>query len=156
MKASTLPATDPMNVYLIGNNPIELSSIYDKLKTNFRAEICFELKGLYSKIRRFRPQCILIDDNLDRVMIKKILRRLSSRNITRDIPVTIIKNNNYTEGFSEAQDFVLKNELTSEGLSRSIKNSIRMKRMQYYLIRKYRKNKGRIQNWWSVISGSEA
>ena len=146
MEALSQPRnTSQISIFLIGNNPIDLGSIYDKIKAinseEYRTEIGFELKGLYNRIRKFRPSCIFIDDNLQKVQIKKILKRLASNSETRDIPITVIKNSNYSEGYSEAQDYLLKEKLTSEKLYRTIKNSMRLKRMQLFIIKKYRKNK---------------
>ena len=142
------PIKESINVFLIGNNPIELSSIYDKLKDiksrTFKTEIGFELKGLVNKIRRFSPSCILIDDNLSRLDIVKLIKKLSSDNKTKNIPITVIKNSNYKEGFSEVQDYVLKESMTSDSLSHSILNAIKFKRMQTYIYKKYKKNKSRI------------
>lgn len=138
-------STSSINVFLIGNNPIELSSVYEKLqniKSNiFNAEIGFEFDGLFNRIKRFNPSCILIDDNIERVKIKKLLKKLTHNSLTKNIPVTVLKNSNYKEGFSEAQDYLLKEDLTSEKLSRSILNSIRFRRMQLFVVKKYRKNK---------------
>ncbi|QSE98155.1 hypothetical protein [Fulvivirga lutea] len=140
--------SSPINVFLIGNNPIELSSVYTQLKqiksSVVNAEIGFELSGLFRKIRKFKPSCILIDDNVEKIKIKKILKKLTQNSDTRDIPITVLKNSNYSEGYSEAQDYLLKENLTSEKLSRSILNSIRFKKMHLYMIKKYRKNKSRL------------
>lgn len=148
------PTTESINVFLIGNNPIELSSIYDKLKEiksrTFKTEIGFELKGLVNKIRRFSPSCILIDDNVNRLDIVKLIKRLSSDNKTRNIPITVIKNSNYKEGFGDVQDYVLKESMTSDSLSNSILNAIKFKRMQTYVYKKYKKNKSKIL---SLIQG---
>ncbi len=142
------PINESINVFLIGNNPIELSSIYDKLKDiksrTFKTEIGFELKGLVNKIRKFSPSCILIDDNLSRLDIVKLIKKLSSDNKTKNIPITVIKNSNYKEGFSEVQDYVLKESMTSDSLSHSILNAIKFKRMHTYIYKKYKKNKSRL------------
>ncbi|MEQ8925140.1 MAG: hypothetical protein RLO81_04965 [Fulvivirga sp.] len=140
--------SSPINVFLIGNNPIELSSVYTQLKQIksrvVNAEIGFELSGLLKKIKKFKPACILIDDNVERLQIKKILRKLTQNSDTRNIPITVLKNSNYNEGYCEAQDYLLKANLTSEKLSHSILNSIRFKKMHLYMLKKYRKNKSRL------------
>ena len=148
MKAfeSTTQTADHINVYLIGNNPIELGAIYDKLKSvkskKYKAEIGFDLKNIYKKITRFNPACILIDDNLEKLRLRKLIKRLANHNSTKDIPITILKNSNYQEAsIEDAQEYVLKESLTSERLSKTIANSIRLKRMQSYLYKTYRKRK---------------
>jgi hypothetical protein len=143
-------SSNAINVFLIGNNPIELSSIYDKLKDiknrTFKTEIGFDIKGLVTRIRKFSPSCILIDDNIERLYIKKLLKNLASNNKTKHIPITVIKNSNYREGFSQVQEYVLKDSITSESLSILIHNSIKLKAMQTYLLKKIKKNKSRIVN----------
>lgn len=142
------PVNESINVFLIGNNPIELSTVYDKLKEiksrTFKTEIGFELKGLVNKIRKFSPSCILIDDNLSRLDIVKLIKSLSSDSRTKNIPITVIKNSNYREGFGEVQDYVLKESMTSDSLASSILNAIKFKRMQFYVYKKYKKNKSRL------------
>lgn len=142
-----------INVFLIGNNPIELSSVYDKLKNIksniINAEIGFEIKGMLRRIKDFNPAYILIDDNIERVEVKKILKKLTHNSTTRNIPITVLKNSNYKEGFSEVQDYLLKDDLTPERLSKSILNSIKFKRMQLFVIKKYRRNKSLFLNIFS-------
>ena len=112
-------SSQTINVLLIGNNPIEMSSVYDELKKAksnvFNTEFGFELKSLVRKIKTFKPSCILIDDNIERVKIKQILRKLTQNRLTKNIPITVIKNSNYNEGYSEAQDNLLKEKLTFFG-----------------------------------------
>lgn len=148
MKAteSTTTASDHINVYLIGNNPIELGAVYEKLKAikskSYKAEIGFDLKNLFRKISKFNPACILIDDNVEKIKLRKLIKRLSNHNRTRDIPITIIKNSNYREALVEdAQEYILKESLTSERLSKTIASSIKLKKMQIYLYKTYRKSK---------------
>ena len=138
--------SDSINVYLIGNNPVELGAVYDKLKAiksrTFNAEIDFDLKNIFSKIARYNPACILIDDNLEKLKLKKLIKRLSRHNSTKNIPITILKNSNYKEAsIEEAQEYILKESITSDRLSITILNSIKLKRMQTYLYKTYRKRK---------------
>ncbi len=145
---------DSINVFLIGNNPIELSSIYDKLKDiknkTFKTEIGFEIKGLFNKIKRFHPSCILIDDNLERFQVMEIIKKLSSDYSTKNIPIAVIKNSNYREGFGQVQEYVLKQSITSETLASSILNAIKLKRMQSFIYKKYKKNKGRLAEFLGI------
>ncbi|MBL6446287.1 hypothetical protein JMN32_08205 [Fulvivirga sp. 29W222] len=147
-------SNDAINIFLIGNNPIELSNIYEKLKEiktkSYHAEIGFDLKTVYKKIMRFRPSCILIDDNLEEPYLKSLLGKLSSWSKTRDIPIAILKNSNYGESYLVgAQEFILKDGITSEALSRSILNSIRLRSMQKYLYTSYKKRQSQFLNFFS-------
>lgn len=142
---------EAINVFLIGNNPIELSNIYDKLKDirnkTFRTEVSFDLKGLFKKIIHFNPACILIDDNVDRAYIDKLLNRLSTHKRTKNIPITVLKNFNRESFLSNAEGFLLKDNMTSELLSSSILNSIKLKKMRRNITLFYKKKKSQLINW---------
>jgi len=138
---------------LIGNNPIELSNIYDKLKEirnkTYNAEVGFEWRGLFNRIMRFNPACILIDDNMERSYMKKLLTRLSRNKKTKDIPIAVLKSSNKDSYVSQAEEFLLKDGVTSEVLSSSIANSIKLKKMQKNLALIYKKRKSQLKNWVS-------
>lgn len=147
-------AGDSINVFLLGNNPIELSNIYEKLKSirtrKFNAEIGFDLKDAYKRIMKFKPMCILIDDNLEALYLKSLIKKLSSRDNTKDIPITIIKNSNYRDTYlAEAQDFILKDGITEETLSRSILNAIKWKPMSRYVYKSYKKSRSHFLDLFS-------
>ena len=153
MPAFATKSSDSLSVYLIGNNPLELSRIYDKLHAvkniRYTTEIDFDLSGIFRKITQFRPSCILIDDNLERFRLSKLVKKLSSHAKTKDIPITIIKNSNYHDAhLEEVQDFLLKDSLTPETLQKSILNSMRLKRMQAYIYKTYKKRKNQINRFF--------
>lgn len=146
--------SDSINIFLIGNNPIELSNIYEKLKAikhkTYHTEIGFDLSGIYKKIMKFNPKCIVIDDNLENFYLKNLMDRLSTGSKTKNIPITIIKNSNYNGAYLVgAQDFILKEGITPESLSRSILNSIRLKQMEAYLYRSYEKGRSRLMTFFN-------
>ena len=141
--ALTTKSSDSMNIYLIGNNPVDLSSIYNLLKSiknrTYKTEITFDLKGVFRKITRFDPACILIDDNMEKFKLTKLVKRLRSHSRTKHIPIAIIKNSNYEEPpVQDVQEFLWKDSLTPERLQNSILNSIRIKKMQRYLAINYK------------------
>ncbi len=149
MSALATESTAPTNIYLIGNNPIELSSIYEKLRSirtmTYKTEFDFDLSSILNKITQFNPACILIDDNLERFRLTKLIKRLRSDAKTKDIPITIIKNSNYHDAHVEdVHEFLLKDGITPETLQRSIFNSMRFRRMQAYIYKTYRKRKTQI------------
>ena len=149
MSTLTSKSSDPINIFLIGNNPSDLGGIYNLLKSiknkKFKTEVQFDAGNVLKKIAKFNPACILIDDNLERLKLTKLVRALKDHVRTRNIPITVIKNSNYTEpSIQEAQDYLLKDSLTPETLSKSIFNSIRFKRMQGYLTVNYKQKKKRI------------
>ncbi|TRX62723.1 hypothetical protein FNH22_01095 [Fulvivirga sp. M361] len=149
MAAINSKTSDPLNIYLIGNNPLELSHIYDNLKAvkniRYKTQIDFNLSGIFRKIMRFKPSCILIDDNLEKFNLVKLIKKLNSHAKTKNIPITIIKNSNYHDShLGDVQDYLLKQSLTPHTLQRSIFNSMRFKRMQVYLYKTYKRGKGEL------------
>lgn len=140
-------------IFLIGNNPIELSNIYDKLKgirtKTYQTEIAFELAGLFRKVKQFDPACIFIDDNVERSYLKKLMARLSRNRHTREIPIAILKSDNRDTSIDTADDYLLKSDITTESLSRSIINSIKAKQMRLRLAKIYRNKKSAVKNWFA-------
>jgi hypothetical protein len=61
-------ALDPINILLIGNNPIEMGSVLEKLKQvrgqRIITEIAFDLRSILERLMRFNPNFIFIDDNI--------------------------------------------------------------------------------------------
>lgn len=150
---STKNKIDSDSIFLIGNNPIELSNIYDKLKgirtKTYQTEIVFELAGLFRKIRQFDPACIFIDDNVERSYLKKLMTRLSRNRYTREIPIAILKNDNKDTSIDNADDYLLKADITTESLSRSIINSMRARKMKLKLAKVYKSKKSMVKSWFN-------
>jgi len=143
-----LSTPNAINVFIIGNNPIELSTVYERLRSiknkTFNTEVGFELKGLYKKIMKFRPACIVIDDNIEKTYLLKLITRLKNNKQTSSIPITIIKNKNAEGSVEFAEDYILKDNITDEVLSRSILNSIKFSKIRSYLKAQYRKKKRKV------------
>src|SRR5688572_24133425 len=91
-------ALDPINILLIGNNPIELGSVLEKLKQvrgqKIITEIAFDLRSILERLMRFNPNFIFIDDNIGKNELMVTVQSLSSNKKTRDIPITVLKNSN--------------------------------------------------------------
>jgi len=135
-----------MRVLLIGNNPIDLSAIYDILhsikKIRFIPEIAFDRRDFFTKARNVKPECILIDDNMDPDELRMMLKKFRNDNKTKNIPIAIIKNNNSGHSLIEgAEEFILKQNINSENISKCIANSLRFHKTQEYLRDTYRKRK---------------
>jgi hypothetical protein len=149
MKIDLLPlqTNKPVNVLLIGNNPIELGTVLDKLsKVRTRkivTEIAFDLQSIVSRLMRFKPNFILIDDNIGKSELKETLNKLSSSRRTKDVPITVLKNSNYEESLADTSilDYLLKQNLSTEALYNTLKNSLRFKKTQLYLNKAYGKRK---------------
>ena len=133
----------PLNLLLVGNNPIELGAILGKIQQvaekNIITEIAFDLKTLLERLIRFKPNFILIDDNIGRSNLNEAIQALAHNRKTRDIPVTVLKNSNYQEslGASSILDYVLKQSLSAESLLNTLRNSLKLKRTQLYLYKAY-------------------
>ena len=144
------PLSEQLNVLLIGNNPIELSSIYERLKElkdrTFIAEIAFDVNAVLKGKKRFRPSFILIDDNIGKKQINEIVRFLRLRKDTEHIPITVIKNSNYVDSAEGVQEFILKQNADGETIAKALMNSVKFKRTQEFLYQSYYKNKKRVRN----------
>ncbi len=140
-------SVEPLHVLLIGNNPIEMGGVLEKLNKvrgqKIITEIAFDLKSILERLIRFRPNFILIDDNIGRSVMMETVNTLSSNSKTKDIPITVLKNSNYQESFvsSSILDYLLKQNLSPEDLYNTVKNSLKFRRTQLYLYQAYKKRK---------------
>ena len=141
----------PLNVMIIGNNPSELTHIGNELKKlkdrKFIADFCFSTRDSLLKILKFKPACILLDDNLDKNSLKEFSSKINGNNKTKDIPITLLKSS-YKKHINipGLSDFLLKDSLSGESLSKAILNVIRSRKTHRYLYIKYKKNKRKISN----------
>lgn len=139
--------TNPINVLLIGNNPMELGTVLEQLKQvrarKIITEIAFDLKSIVERLIRFNPNFIFIDDNIGRLELQLTLKRLSSNRKTKDIPIAVLKSSNYHEAFGSSSilDYLLKQNLTADALYNTVKNSLRFRKTQIYLQKVYQKRK---------------
>lgn len=140
----------PLNVLLIGNNPIDLSGTLEKIRQirgrKVMTEIAFDLRSVLERLMNFSPNYILIDDNIGRAELAQTLDVLHHRRKTRNVPITIIKNSNYQEAIQSASsmDFLLKHNFSPEALFRTISNSLKFKRAQHLLSGLHRRRKHRL------------
>ena len=147
----TLERKQSMNVLLVGNNPIELSGILGKLMesntSGVIAEIAFDFRGLIQRLINFTPNYIVIDDNIGREELGLALAELSHNKKTKDIPITVLKNSNYSESDTTggALDYLLKQSLTPESFLVSLNNSLKFRRTQLYLYKAYKNRKQHLQ-----------
>lgn len=131
-----------VNLLLVGNNPIELSAILGKIQ-NIRGkkiitEIAFDLKSLFERLMNFKPDYILIDDNIGKPELAEAISALGNNRRTKDIPITVLKNSNYQESSgSGVLDYVLKQNISTESLLNTLKNSLKLRRTQLFLYKAY-------------------
>jgi chemotaxis response regulator CheB len=136
-----------LNLLVVGNNPLELSSILEKIKrlpgSVINMETAFDAKSILDRLIKFKPNFILIDDNIGSVELNVAVQTLANNRKTKNVPITVLKNSNYHESNSSQRilDYILKTTLTAEGLYASIRNSIKVRRTQLYLHKAYNKRK---------------
>lgn len=138
---------EPLNVLLVGNNPIEMGVVLEKLRhvrnRKVITEIAFDIRSIVERLVSFKPNFIIIDDNIGRDGLIETINKLSSTRVTKNVPITVIKNSNYKESFASSSvlDYLLKQNLSSETLYNTIKNALRLKRTQRLLYKVYRRKK---------------
>lgn len=136
-----------LNVLLIGNNPIELSAILSKINQisgpKVMTEIAFDLRSVAERLLKFRPNYILIDDNLNKTEFSSTLEAISANTKTRNVPVAVLKNSNYHEATASNifSDYLLKANLTAESIYRAFRNSLRLRRTQALILKSFRKQR---------------
>lgn len=147
------PVQDQLNVLIVGNNPIELSSMLAQFDTlhgkSVSTETAFDSQSILDRLARFRPNFILIDDNLGQKELNNSVKILSSNKKTKDVPITVLKNSNYKESGSgnAILDYVLKKSLTVESLYSTIRNSIKGRKTQLFLYKAYNQRKRLLLNF---------
>src|SRR5687767_995259 len=94
-------ASQPLNVLLIGNNPIDMSRTLEKINQvrgrKIITEIAFDLRSVAERLLRFNPNFILIDDNIGKTEMALAVDTLTRTRKTKNIPITVLKNSNYQE-----------------------------------------------------------
>ena len=148
MKTPLHPQTaEPVNILLIGNNPIEMSSMLDTIAKvpgrRIMTEIAFDVKSIVDRLLRFQPTFILIDDNIGKKELSLTVDSLLHHAKTSNIPITVLKNSNYEEAVVSADimDYLLKKNLTAESLYNAIKNTLKFRRTRQFLMDAYSKRK---------------
>ncbi len=140
---------EQLNVLVVGNNPIDLSHTFESL-TKIRdhkvvTEIAFDLASILDRLSKFRPNFIVIDDNIGRMELQITVQALLKNRKTKNIPITVLKNSNYHEALNTGvMNYVLKKSLTGESLYTALKNSEKFKKTQLYLHQAYKKRKGQL------------
>jgi two-component SAPR family response regulator len=138
---------EQLNVLVVGNNPLELSSMLNKIGhipgRIIKTETAFDTRSIIDRLLRFRPNFILIDDNIGLQALNDTVFALAHNRKTKHVPITVLKNSNYTEASASPSviDYILKGTLTAEALYTSLRNSLKVRRTQVYLMKAYNKRK---------------
>ena len=135
-----------LNVLLVGNNPIELSKVFDSIRDvpgkYILTEIAFDIKTIVERLVTFRPNYILIDDNIGKLELKNAVKMLGKDKKTKNIPIAILKNSNYEEVFSVGvMDYILKENINGLSLFTALSNSLKFRKTQLYLYNALKKRK---------------
>lgn len=140
--------SEPLNVLLIGNNPIDMGRTLEKVNQikgrKIITEIAFDVRSVEERLTKFTPNFVLIDDNIGKAEIALAVETLNKTRKTKNIPITILKNSNYQEAAQTncVFDYILKQNFSPESLYNAIRNSLRLRKAQEYLYSAYRKRKG--------------
>lgn len=143
---------EQLNVLLVGNNPIELSSMLNKIShvpgRLVKTETAFDTRSIFDRLIKFRPNFILIDDNIGKHELNETVLALANNRKTKNVPITVLKNSNYAEANSSLTilDYILKKTLTPEALYNAIRNTIKIRRTQLYLYKAYNKRRGMLMD----------
>lgn len=116
-------------VLIIGNNPIEITSIYNVLvgirSKNYLADVCFDVKDSFERINKTKPEVILIDDNLILDDIQKLIRVLSQNSKTNGIKIIVLKSSNWNyHVIDNVDNYILKDSINPGLLDRIIDKSL--------------------------------
>ncbi|CAN5473330.1 hypothetical protein BH10BAC4_BH10BAC4_16970 [soil metagenome] len=154
--AETENLKEGWKVLVVGNNPIELGYVFERLNgiqhKIISTEMAFDLKTIFQRLLQFHPQHILIDDNIGRAELHRMVDKLHGRK-TRNVPITILKNSNYHETIAAGvMNYVLKQNLTSDLLYRELLNSIRFLETQRFWDKAYRKRKGQLARLLKTVT----
>lgn len=143
-------SAEPLNVLLIGNNPIDLTRTLEKINQirgrRIITEIAFDLRSIVERLISFNPNFILIDDNIGKSEMTETIETLSKTRKTKDVPITVLKNSNYHEASSTGiLDYVLKQNFSPESFYSMLSNSLKLKRTQLFLYKAYQKRKRQLR-----------
>ncbi|MCU0382546.1 MAG: response regulator [Cyclobacteriaceae bacterium] len=136
-----------LRVLLVGNNPIELSVLLNQIQDvneyAITTELAFDLRSLLERLKHFTPDCIFIDDNIGKITLQETTSFLQQNKKTKNIPVTVLKNSNYSEAVKTelTLDYLLKKGLTADRLYHVIVNTFKIKQAQHFLKAAYEKRK---------------
>ncbi|GAB3330777.1 hypothetical protein GCM10027429_08550 [Marivirga atlantica] len=133
-------STQGLKVLLVGNNPIEMSKIYDQLKSLkeriAKIDISFDDRETLAYVNSHKPNCILIDDNYGSSPIKKLMTSL--KNVKNNsASLTLLKTKNTTELLVGFQEYLMKESITADRLYSSLKNGLKFRKTRAYLKDKF-------------------
>ena len=120
---------DRIPILIIGNNPIEMTSIYNILigfrSKNYLTDVCFDIKDSFERIAKKKPDVVFIDDNLEVDDINKMVRVLNQNTKTKDIKIILLKSSNWNyHVIDNVDDYILKDTINANKLDKLIEKSL--------------------------------
>lgn len=141
-------SNNDINVLLVGNNPLEMSIVYEKLydlKDKIkRIETAFSQADMLNKIHLTHPNCIILDDNLGLKPLKAIIKNVNELS-KEAISITLLKTHNKQEVTSGVQEYILKDEIDSIRIYNALRNALKFKKTQQFFRIKYYSGKRNIK-----------
>lgn len=125
-----IPKRIEKNILIIGNNPIEMTTIFNMLVSNrknrYLADVCFDIRDSLVRIGNTKPDIILLDDNLPSEDINRFMKVLRNSSKTRGIRIILLKSSNWNlHIFDHMDDYILKETITNDVLERLISRNTR-------------------------------
>lgn len=120
---------DKIPVLIIGNNPIEMTSIYNILmgirSNSYLTDVCFDVKDSFNRITKTKPEVIFIDDNLILDDIKKMVRVLKQNTKTKQIKIITLKSSNWGYNIiDDVDDYIMKDAIDKDKLDRLMQKNL--------------------------------
>jgi len=114
-------------VLIIGNNPLELADIYDKLsnsrKKYYMVDVSFNLKDGKQRALKNNPDVILLDDNLDYIGMSDFANEIKSNPKHINLKLILMKTSNQQYILlDQISDYLLKTAINTEILDKVITN----------------------------------
>lgn len=139
---------ESLKVLLVGNNPIEMSNIYDGLKSLqgkiLQLDTSFSDEDTMKKISAVQPNCIIVDDNLGLKPLKILIDKINGLG-KEALSITLLKSDNRQEIISGVQEYLMKEGITPDRIYHSLINAIRFRKTQKFLKLKYYTGKRRLK-----------
>lgn len=115
-----------LNVLLVGNNPSLMSPVFEALMpmngVRYNIDFVFDFLDLKKSLRRFKPHCIIIHDDIRPEDVKYLFKLIKHN---REIPVTLIKQtNDHGNMAADITEFILESELSPSTISKTLIRSL--------------------------------